>query len=139
MQKLAPQQASRFTHILYIPPQRGCRSDQGNSCKTVAGLAVPKAVSPLRTEQRLSSLAQLIAISLSPPDVVLCLSFSSILPVFSNPAVCPHIPRLVRAADEVLHTKLCARSPNPSPQTMAEPDMISPTILPICTSRAKGL
>lgn len=42
-------------------------------------------------------------------------------------------------ADEVSQMKPYACTPDHSPQTMAKPDMISTTILPICRSRAKGL
>lgn len=33
---LSRQAGSRFTHIPHIPPLRGCRSDQRNSCKNMA-------------------------------------------------------------------------------------------------------
>lgn len=39
---LSRQASSRFTHIPYIPPLRGCRSDQRNSCKNMAGWRCPR-------------------------------------------------------------------------------------------------
>lgn len=39
---LSRQASSRFTHIPYIPPLRGCRSDQRNSCKNMAGWWCPR-------------------------------------------------------------------------------------------------
>lgn len=81
---LSRQASSRFTHIPYIPPLRGCRSDQRNSCKNMAGWRCPR-LYLLWELSRDSSLAQLITISLCLPysllsqsGVVLFLSISSI-------------------------------------------------------------
>lgn len=148
------------TYPLYSSTE-GLRVRPEKQLQKYGRLAVPKAVPPLRTEQSLSSLAQLITISLSVFATLSChhrRSFSAFLFLPSSqfinffqshgialhPAISAHFHWLVRAfstmaADEVSHMKPHTRSPNHSPQTTAKPDPISTTILPICKSRAKGL
>lgn len=56
---LSWQASTSFTHISYIPPQGGCRSEWGNSCKNMSVWQCPR-----RGEASIpSSLARLITIS----------------------------------------------------------------------------
>lgn len=164
MRILPPQRGGRqqvHTYPLYSSAE-GLQVTPEKQLQKYVCLVVPKAVAYLRTEQRSSSLAQLITIALclaySPPPssgVIICLFFPSNLSVylfFSNfmasralhHAPSTHIHWLVSAlsaitADEVLQMKPCTCMPNHFPETMAENDMISSTILPICKSQAEGL
>lgn len=83
MQKLAPQQVKPVhTHPVYFYHRGVAGQSRETAAKPRPGLAAPKAVSPPRTEPRLSSLAQLIAVSLSPPDVSFFFFPPSVSPVF---------------------------------------------------------
>lgn len=166
MQKLPPQQAGKqqvHTYPLYSSTE-GLQVRPEKQLQKYGRLAVPKAVPPLRTEWRLSSLAQLITISLSVLFSPLTIGGHSLSFFFFHllsssfffspiPQHCPMhciLPPLLTftglsgalsalTADEVSQMKPYACTPDHSPQTMAKPDMISTTILPICRSRAKGL
>ncbi len=162
MQKLPSQQAGKqqvHTYPLYSSTE-GLQVRPEKQLQKYGRLAVPKAVPPLRTGWRLSSLGQLITIFLSVLVSPLTigghsLSFFSCFHLLSSsvlsnpkawshawhPAPSTHFHWLVRAfsaltADEVLQMKLYSCACNHSPHTTATPDTISTTVLSISRSEA---
>lgn len=149
----------------YIPSLRVCRSDRRNSCKNMVGWLCPRLylgwsssenwVEPLiirPTHHHPSVCPSLSYHHRRAFSVFFFCFFFSVHQFYPIPQQCPMrcilLPPLIFSgssgfsaltADEVLQMKPYSCTPDHSPQTMATPDMISTTILPICRSGAMGL
>lgn len=153
MQKLPPWQAASFTHILCMPPLRGCRSDgekqlqkiwpaggaQGcdSSENRVGALIISTthhhhSLSLLLSPNTIGGHPLLLFLSYLPSSIHFFLlpnpmTFQCILPA---PARFQQLVREFSTTTEVSQMKPCARSPDHSPQSMPKPDIISTTVLP---------
>lgn len=153
MQKLPPQQAASFTHILCMPPLRGCRSDgekqlqkiwpaggaQGcDSSENRVGVLI---ISTTHHHLSLSSLLSPNTIGGHPLLLFPIFPLPSIFSSFqtdgvpAHPAAPARFQQLGRefsttTEDEASQMKPCARSPDHSPRSMAKSDIISTTVLP---------